>query len=316
MKKILFISRHKHDRYDDQSVELTYWYGVFEKLNYEVIYQDAKNINWKTFYKQVADYNPDYIFTFDVNAERVEMKNFNTLREIGKLYLIQTDMIKFYHIAKLWFPYIDGIINYEGLLDRCIQDGLPENKFLKIRWGFNPNTMVFNQSENKEGIYHYGGLHGGRHELLINLKNKYNIDVSVTNDINYQQVKQYLQNSKYSLSFSMGSTLERRELKGRVIEIPAHSVMLSETAPDIELYYDETEYINFKDLSELSEKIKYYDNNTEEYLKILHNGKKAIWDRNTIYHEMNQLLPKIDDDFNPIDVKELLKENYKDYYYE
>ena len=62
--------------------------------------------------------------------------------------------------------------------------------------------------------------------------------------------------------------------------------------------------------------MEYYNSNPEEYNKLLHNSRKALWSRNTAYHEWNKILPMMDDDFKPVDVIKLLKTKHGEYFYE
>ena len=52
--------------------------------------------------------------------------------------------------------------------------------------------------------------------------------------------------------------------------------------------------ILFSTIEEAVEKVKYYNNNPNEYDKLLLKGKKALWNKNTAYHEWNKILPLID----------------------
>ena len=111
----------------------------------------------------------------------------------------------------------------------------------------------------------------------------------------------------------MNATGDRRELKGRVVEIPAHCVLLSEPAPELETYYNEDEYILFNSIEELADKIKSLSD--KEVEDIFKRGNKALWERNTAYHEWDKILPFMDPDYKPIAISTLLRTHHSDYYH-
>jgi len=110
----------------------------------------------------------------------------------------------------------------------------------------------------------------------------------------------------------MNAVGDRRELKGRVIEIPAHCILLSESAPELEDYYFEDEYILFNSVDEAVDKVKSLD--SKEIEKLFRRGNHALWNRNTAYHEWDKILPLMDPDYKKIDIQNLLKTNHSEYY--
>jgi hypothetical protein len=220
-------------------------------------------------------------------------------------------MHRFYdeHV-KLWIPFVDGIINFEGTKERCLEDGLPENGFLKMRWGFNPNMMCYNQSSKIKNISFYGGLHGNRRKILEDFNKQLTVDI-VSQSATYEQVKQVMSESNFSLNLSMNAPANRRELKGRVIEIPAHCILLSEPAPELETYYNEDEFISFNSVEEAIEKVKSLDD--KQILELFKRGNKALWERNTAYHEWNKILPLMDPDYKEVNVNKLVHQYHSEF---
>jgi spore maturation protein CgeB len=88
--------------------------------------------------------------------------------------------------------------------------------------------------------------------------------------------------------------------------------MLSEPWHNIDKYYDKDEIILFDSVDEGVDKIKYYESHPDEYEKIFQKGRNALLSRNTAYHEWNRILPQIDKDFQPVDVKKLMETYHKD----
>jgi len=311
MKKVIFISEHTHHEIDDHSAAIIYWYGILEKMGYSVSYENYSNYNPDEFYNRVVIQKPHMVIF--VNYFKTIHTEFSRFRDISKVYLLQSDMHRFYdeHV-KLWIPFVDGIINFEGTKEWCLRDGLPENGFLRMRWGFNPNTMCFGQNPKTRNISFYGGLHGNRRFILNEFSQSMPVDV-IPQSATYEQVKHVLSESKFSLNLSMNAVGNRQELKGRVIEIPAHCILLSEPAPELETYYNEDEYILFTTVEEAVDKVKSMsDNDIQELFK---RGNRALWGRNTAYHEWDKILPLMDEDYKPVNVESIIKEHHSQYIY-
>ena len=311
MKKIFFVFEHKHPSIDDYSSAVVYWYGILDKMGYEVVYENYSNYNPSEFYNKVREEKP-YMIIFTNYFKSIHTE-FARLRDITKLYLLQGDMHRFYdeHV-KLWIPFVDGIINFEGTKEWCLRDGLPKSGFLKMRWGFNPNTMCYSQNDKRRNIVFYGGLHGNRLDIISRISKHFSVDV-VPPEATYEQVKHVLSESRFSLNLSMNAPNTRRELKGRVIEIPAHCILVSEPAPELETYYQEDEYILFTSVEELVDKIKSYTDT--ELDALFKRGNRALWTRNTAYHEWNKILPFMDSDYKIVDIDRLIKENHSEFIY-
>lgn len=309
MKKVIFVLDHKHSSMNDYSTAIVYWYGVLDRMGYEVIYEDYTQYDADNFYKKVVEEKP-YMVIF-TNYFRAIHTEFTRFRDVAKVYLLQTDMHRFYdeHV-KLWIPFVDGIINFEGTKERCLEDGLPENGFLKMRWGFNPNMMCHNQSSKVKNISFYGGLHGNRRKILEDFNKQLTVDV-VPQSATYEEVKQVMSESNFSLNLSMNAPANRRELKGRVIEIPAHCILLSEPAPELETYYNEDEFISFNSVEEAIEKVRSLD--SKQMLELFKRSNKALWERNTAYHEWNKILPLMDPDYRELDVTKLIKQYHSEF---
>jgi len=309
-KKVFVVCKVKHDQIDDYSAAIVYWYGILDNMGYEVVYIDYSNYNADDLYNLVREQKP-YMLIF-VNYITIIHTEFNRFRDICKVYLLQGDMHRFYdNHVKFWIPFVDGIINFEGTKEWCLRDGLPEDGFLKMRWGFNPNTMCTSRQPKTREVVFYGGLHGDRQTILSKFNAHTSVEI-IPNHATYEQVKQVLAESNFSLNLSMNAVGDRRELKGRVVEIPMHCLMLSEPAPELELYYNPDEYILFNTVEEAIEKIKALS--PEEKVEMFERGRKAVWERNTVYHEWNKILPLMDPDFKELDVPTILKQYHSEYY--
>lgn len=310
MKKVFVLLDYKHQQIEDYSPAIIYWYGVLDRMGYDVSYIDYSTYNADDVFNKVREEKPYMLIL--VNYFRNIHTEFTRFRDITKVYLLQSDMHRFYdeHV-KLWIPFVDGIINFEGTKEWCLRDGLPANGFLKMRWGFNPNMMCHPQQPKKRDVLFYGGLHGNRLNIIDQFNKHLPIDV-VPQSATYEEVKHALAESYFSLNLSMNAPQTRRELKGRVIEIPAYSILLSEQAPEIETYYNEDEYILFTSVEEAVDKVKSMSVADKEAL--LKRGKDALWNRNTAYHEWNKILPLMDPDYKQLDVPTILKTYHSDYY--
>jgi hypothetical protein len=310
MKKVFVMFNYQHDQIADHSAAVIYWYGILDRMGYDVTYIDYATYNADEVFKLVREEKP-YMLIF-ANYFKTIHTEFNRFRDITKVYLLQSDMHRFYdNHVKFWIPFVDGIINYEGTKEWCLRDGLAEDGFLKMRWGFNPNTMCAPRQPKSREITFYGGLHGDRELILSNLTKLIPVDI-IPNQATYEQVKQVVAESHFSLNLSMNAVRDRRELKGRVIEIPMHSILLSEPAPELELYYNPDEFILFESVEEAAEKIKALSVKQKE--ELFERGRRAVWERNTVYHEWNKILPSMDPDFEPLDIPTLLKTYHSEFY--
>ena len=309
-KKVFVVCKFKHDQIDDYSAAIVYWYGILDNMGYDVSYINYSNYNSDELYELVKEQKP-YMLIF-VNYITVIHTEFSRFRDICKVYLLQGDMHRFYdNHVKFWIPFVDGIINFEGTKEWCLRDGLPENGFLKMRWGFNPNTMCTPRQTKSREITFYGGLHGDRGLILSKFTELLPVEI-IPNHATYEQVKQVVAESYFSLNLSLNAVGDRRELKGRVIEIPMHSILLSEPAPELELYYNPDEYILFRSVEEAVGKVKSLS--VKEREELFERGRRAVWNRNTAYHEWNKILPLMDPDYKEVDIPSLLKEYHSEYY--
>jgi hypothetical protein len=153
-------------------------------------------------------------------------------------------------------------------------------------------------------------MHGDRAQILSTLSRQIPVDI-IPQSATYEQVKQVLSESNFSLNLSMNAPANRRELKGRVIEIPAHCILLSESTPELETYYNEDEFILFNSVEEAIEKVKSLDD--KQVVDLFRRGNKALWERNTAYHEWNKILPLMDPDFKEVDVNKLIYQYHSEF---
>ena len=313
MKKVVISLRHAHENNPiDYSAAIIYWYGVLDRLGYDVKYYDYNHYSFDDLKQTIIDFKADYFihinYLIGVHTE------FNELKDLCKVILLSSDAYRFHDSnLKHWIPYVDDIITFEGVKEWYLRDGLKEESFHKMKWGFNPNTMCTGNFDKIYNIQHYGGMHCDRPSKInkfLDLGEKVHIEGFLT----HEEMKQSVAKSKYSLCFSANAINTRSELKGRVIEIPSKSVLLTENAPELETYYDEDEMILFSSVEDAVDKIKYYNNNDKEYSKLLLKGQKALWNKNTAYHEWNKILPNIDPDFKVVDPIKIIKEYHSKHY--
>ena len=309
-KKIVWLFKEKRKIRDEYSAAVTWWYGILENLGYEVIYHPYEEYDNDEFYRSIKEYNPDFVFhvCYDkIHTEFIKLKDFT------KVYVVQCDDdYRYDNFAKYWIPFVDGVISYPGDFEKYKKDGLLENQFVKIKWGFNPNTMMYNKKKTTDiFLSHGGGLHADRVDKINQFKTKGDMDVSVINNCFYEELKQVWNSSKFSLTFTQNAMMAGQQVKGRVAEIPNFCVMVSEYFPGLENYYDlEKEIILFSSVEEAIDKINYFNENDKEYNKILKAGKDRVWNTNTHYHSWNNILHQIDVDYVKKDIGKLLKEKH------
>ena len=52
----------------------------------------------------------------------------------------------------------------------------------------------------------------------------------------------------------------------------------------------------------------------KQYNTILEKGQKTLWNKNTVYHEWNKILPQIDSEYQLIDPMKIIKKYHNEYY--
>jgi hypothetical protein len=311
MKKVVVSLKFSRDNNPQEySSAVIYWYGILDRLGYDVTYYDYSKYNIEDLYQVIKNTKADYFI--HVNYLQGVHTEFERLKDLCKIYLLSSDAYRFHDSnLKHWIPYVDGIINYEGVKEWYLRDGLAEEGFLKMKWGFNPNTMCTHPQPKSINIHHYGGLHGGRVEK-INQFQALGSNVYLDKFLPHEDIKTNIAKSKYSLCFSSNAVGTRQELKGRVIEIPSQAVLLTEPAPELDTYFNNDEIIIFNSIEEAVDIIN--NISEKEYNAILNKGKKALWNRNTVYHEWNKILPMIDPDYKPLNPLNIIKQYHYEYY--
>jgi len=310
MKKIVWLLREKSNKRDEYSPSINWWYGILENLGYNVIYYPYETYDATEFIPQMKEYKPDFIFHSCYDLIHPE---FEELKSTSKVYAVQSDDDWRFDFAKDWSPYIEANIGYAGKLERYLEAGIPEEKYIPTKWGFNPNTMLIDKNLPKDILLsHAGGLHADRVKLLNEFKLKGINPQFPPSKCFYEQIKELWKRSKYSLCFTKNSVMTGTQVKGRVSEIPYFTVLLSQGFDGIEEYYEPNkEFILFETIDEAIKKIKYYENNPAEYSKIYEAGKKRLLSTGTCYHRWNNILHKIDPEYKSINVQKLLKEKHK-----
>jgi len=290
---------------------------VLENMGYECNYYSYEKYDIEDLYKRVKEYKPDFIIVLAYDHLHTELIR---LKEFTKVGVLQSDdKWRYGNFSRFWIPFVDFVLTFEGEEANYVSDGLKSDSFCKMRWAFNPTTMAYLNSVEDTLSYHVshtGGMHGNRKEI-INEFSKRGITIHIDQDPNYDVTKDIWNHSSYSLCITNNSLNTGKELKGRVVEIPNWCVLVTEPFPDMEQYYDmDKECVLFNSVDEAVDKIKYLDNNQTEYKKIKEAGKRKLWNSNTVYHQWDTILHKIDPDYKKIDVIKLLKEKHGEHYYE
>lgn len=311
-KKVLWIMNEYNSTKTDMSAALVWWYGILENLGYEVYYYEYEKYDIEDLTKLVRDHQINFTIVAayaDIHTELIRLKPYT------KVYVLQSDdRWRYANFSKFWIPFIDGVITFEGELNNYVSDRLKPENFHKMRWAFNPNTMAKVEKESglieTQFLSHTGGLHGNRREMIGKFEHfGQPIFYKYTNT--YEETKKIWSQSKFSVCFTQNSLNSGREMKGRLVEIPNWCVLVTEPFPDMEDYYDiENDIVVYTDVKEAIERMKFLDNNPEEYKRIFENGRKKLWEKNNAYIEWQKIMQEIDKDYKPIDIKKLLKEKH------
>lgn len=292
----------------EYSSAIRYWFGILERLGYDVTYYAYEAYNPEEFYLEMQRHSPDYIFHPCYNDLHVE---FTRLREFTKVYVVQSDDDwRFQNYSRHYIPFVDGTISYQAEKQWYLDSGARPNEIISAKWAFNPNTMLLEQPSKVKDVFisHGGSMYGNRAKLIEEFKQK-GVPITTANDVKYEELLSLWDRSKYSLCFTESSQGNFRQKKGRVAEIAYHSVLVSEPFPNIEEYYEPgKEFILFSTVEEAIDKIQYYEKNQTEYTKMFLAGRQRVWQTNTVYHQWNSIMKQIDEDYVEVDVDKILKE--------
>lgn len=317
MKKVVFVFNEKDTEIRDEfSPAMIWWYGILENMGYDVLYYDYANgdFNMDRFVEEIKDFAPNFVIHACYSKLHTE---FVKLRGIAKTFVIQSDDdYRFHNYAKFWIPLVDGCISFCGSREAIKRDyysyGATDKTLMHGYWSFNPNTMAHNYSIPRTTIVsHIGGTHGDRNQKIAELR-QHGVEVEMSKGIKYEEFKQRVAKSLFSLAFTMDATLTLRQLKGRIFELPYSAVLLAEPFPDMETYYDlGKEILVFNTVPEAAEQVKRLMHSPKEYQEMLNAGRRRLLANHTCYHVWNNyILPKMDEDYKPVNVAQILKEKH------
>jgi len=311
MKKVLWVMNSYNSNKTDISPALVWWYGVLEKLGYEVFYYPYEDYDIEDLYETVRDNKPDFVIVAAYNNIHTELIR---LKDHTKVYVLQSDdRWRYGNFSRFWIPFVDGVITYEGEKSNYVSDGMKPENFHRMRWAFNPNTMAeCGIISNPQSIFasHTGGMHGNRREMIAKFESRgIKIEQRYTNT--YDETKKIWANSKFSMCFTNNSLNSGKELKGRVVEIPNWCILVTEHFPEMEQYYDmDNDVVSFVSVQEAIDKMNRLNDDPREYRRIFENGRKRLWNFNTAYHEFQKVMGEIDPDYKLIDINKIIKEEH------
>lgn len=304
MKKIVWLLKTQEN--GEHSPAVIFWYGILEKLGYNVIYYPYEEYEPDKFFNEMLEYQPDYIFHACYDKLHAE---FIKLREFTKIYVVQSDDDwRFDSYAKFYIPIVDGTISYQAQAQWYLDNGATPEQIILAKWAFNPNTMLIENTPDKDIFLSHGGSLYGDREILINEFTQKGQPVAIATQVQYGQLLDLWSRSKYSLCFTKSSQGNFRQKKGRIAEIGYHSVLVSEPFDGINEYFEPgKEFIMFETVDEAIEKIKYYESHPDEYNSMLSLSRKRIWETNTVFHQWDYIMNKIDNSYETKNITEILK---------
>lgn len=315
MKTVVFLFHETDPQMSTEtSAARIWWQGILENMGYEVLYYDYANFNFDHFYSEIKDAKPDFIIHACYDAFHTE---FVKLREIAKTFVIQSDDdYRFDNYARFWIPIVDGIISFCGsrteIPKRYYECGATEQTLMHGYWAFNPNMMSYNKIHNRTTpIIHVGGTHADRIQKFEEFQRR-GLPIFTAPYLLYSEFKQKVSSSKMALAFTMAATMNLRQLKGRLFELPYFTLTVAEPFPDMETYYDlDKEMLIFNTVPEAVDKIQRVLRDDALYVQMRETGRRRLLSSHTCYHVWNKhILPKMDIDYKPINVEQILKEKH------
>ena len=309
MKKVLFLLRVKETHSNNYTPAIFQWYGVLERLGYEVFYEDYTTYNPESFYELVKENKPDYIF-------HPTYENFHTefarLREFSKVYCIHSDDDwRFDNYAKFLIPFTDGAIGYQNSRESYDKEDAPSNYYQRARWAFNPNTMYFSFEGGKTfSLTHVGGFHGNKQQRLNELKNQ-GLDIQLIDPkfTSYAAYMEAYHRSIVSICLTSNSVNTGPQSKTRVAEMPFYSILASEVWPNMELWNMEPnkDFILIDNSNQHLDLIEKAIKDQNFATQMFKSGKDILLNYNTVFHEWNRIMQNLDEDYKPIDVNAIVK---------
>lgn len=305
MKKVVWLLMESER--GEHSSAIVFWYGVLEKLGYEVTYYPYEDYEPEKFYSEMLDYKPDYVFHPCYDKLHLELLR---LTEFCKVYVVQSDDDwRFEQYSKFYVPFVNGTISYQAERGWYTNLGAKEKQIVSLKWAFNPNTMMLEEYPNRDlFVTHGGSLYGERISLIQRFRDL-GVEVSLAYNVKYGELLNLWSRSKYSLCFTRSSNGGFRQKKGRVAEIAFHTVLLSEPFPGIEEYFEPNkEIVIFESVEEAIDKINFYEKNQNAYEEILALGRKRLWNTNTVFHQWDIAMKEIDEDYKGSNIQKILQD--------
>jgi len=311
MKKVVFLMKLHEIPGGEYHTSIFNWYGILEHLGYEVFYEDYDTYEPSEFYEKIKTIKPDFIFHPTYQHFHPE---FVRLREYSKVYCIHSDDDwRFDNFIKHWIPFTDGAIGYQNKKEAYLTEGAGENYYFRARWAFNPNTMKHTFfSKKAHALTHLGGFHGNKAQRFAALANDPNLCANIhCIEPKYSSYSFYLESfhkSVASLCFTGNSVNTGAQSKTRVAELPYYCILVSEPWPDMHLWNMEPGrdfvLLDGNDSIELLNRV-FLDKSFAD--KMFESGKRILTEKNTVFHEWNEIMKQIDEDYANRDVDIILK---------
>lgn len=309
MKKVLFLMKIREDHSNNYTPAIFNWYGILERLGYEVFYEDYSTYNPESFYELVKENKPDFIFHPTYENFHAE---FVRLREFSKVYCIHSDDDwRFHDYVKFWIPFTDGAIGYQNNKESYLKEDAPVDYYQRARWAFNPNTMYFQFEGGKSyNLTHVGGLHGNKLQRVNELKSK-GLDVTLI-DPKFTSYSAYLEaysKSIASICLTNNSLGTASQSKTRVGELPFYSILVSEAWPNMELWNMEPnkDFILLDNSDQSLELIRKVIEDKKFADRMFKSGKDILLNHNTVFHEWNRIMQELDEEYRPVDINAIVQ---------
>lgn len=308
MKNVIFLLRLKETHADNFTADMMNWYGILEYLGYNVMYEDYRNYESEAFYMLVKEKKPDYIFHVTYEPFHPE---FVRLREFSKVYCVHSDDDwRFDNFVKYWIPFTDGAIGHQNYKDAYLKEGASDDYYIRARWAFNPNMMHFEfTTPKKYNLTHVGGFHGDKRQRIDSIKAA-GLDVELI-DPKFTSYRDYMHayhQSIVSICLTPNSLTCAPQSKTRLAEMPYYCVLASEPWPNMEMWNMEPnkDFILIDSSQQYIELINKCIADRSFADKMFNSAKRILIEKNTVFHEWDKIMKKIDPDYKGINVNKLI----------
>lgn len=283
-------------------------------------YDDEFN---KSLLNQIKEFKPDVFFV--LNEAHVYSSTIKKLKEDGiysVCYLVDNpfDSIRFFHLP-ISLKYFDSIFVADKIWIPTITNVARTKNIHLLHVGYSSELFYFQQNFDEDSkfkcdISFTGESYGFRAEGayragIIDQLNDFNLkiwgDKSWINLFSYHSsVSRAFQGERLSydelrllyrnsiVNLNMPSPQILTSFQPRIFEIPAcKGFQIVDWREDIDLFFDDTEIVTFKNIAELKDKLNYFIKNPEKRIGYINNSFDKVIKKHSWNYRVAEIIDKL-----------------------